>query len=126
MPKILIVEDNRLTRITLGQFLRGKGYTVELAEDGAQAISLFNETAFDLVISDIVMPKVNGWDLLAHVASNSPDTPVLLMTAYTQVQPSQPHSHGTPEVILKPFVLSNVLCKIEQLLGLKNSDSSSC
>ncbi|MPZ77571.1 MAG: response regulator [Deltaproteobacteria bacterium] len=119
MPKILIVEDNRLTRTTLGQFLRGKGYTVELAEDGAQAISLLNEDAFDLVISDIVMPKVNGWDLLAHVGTNLPDTPVLLMTAYTQVQPSQAQSHKTSDLIFKPFDLGNVLCKVEQTLGLK-------
>jgi CheY-like chemotaxis protein len=119
MPKILIAEDHHLTRITMGQFLRGQGYTVELAENGAQAISLLKENAFDLIISDIVMPRVNGWDLVEHVACNAPDTPVLLMTAYPQVQPSQAQSHNIPVVMLKPVVLADVVSKIEQILGLK-------
>jgi CheY-like chemotaxis protein len=119
MPKILIAEDHHLTRMTMGQFLRGQGYTVELAENGVQAISLLKENVFDLVISDIVMPTVNGWDLVEHVACNAPDTPVLLMTAYPQVQPRQAQLHKPPEVMLKPVVLADVASKIEQILGLK-------
>jgi CheY-like chemotaxis protein len=119
MPKILIAEDHHLTRMTMGQFLRGKGYTVELAENGAQAISLMKEKAFDLVISDIVMPTVTGWDVVEHVACNAPDTPVLLMTAYPQVQPSQAQLNKTPEVMLKPIRLADVASKVEQILGLK-------
>jgi CheY-like chemotaxis protein len=119
MTKILLAEDNKLTRTTLGQFLRGNGYDVDLAEDGAQAISLLNEDKFDLVISDIIMPKFTGWDLLDHVRSNSPDTPVLLMTAYAQLQSHQAQSRAMPEVILKPLVLSNLLTKIQQLLDEK-------
>jgi CheY-like chemotaxis protein len=119
MPKILVAEDHHLTRLTLGQFLRGKGYTVELAENGEQAISLLKENAFDLVISDIVMPRVNGWDVAAHLACNAPETPVLLMTAYPQVQSNHPQSHNTPELILKPVILADVAAKIEQILSLK-------
>jgi CheY-like chemotaxis protein len=119
MLKILIAEDHHLTRMTMGQFLRGKGFTVELAENGAQAISLLKDNVFDLVISDIVMPTVNGWDLVEHVACNAPDTPVLLMTAYPQVQPRPAQLNKPPEVILKPVVLADVASKIEQMLGLK-------
>jgi two-component system cell cycle response regulator CpdR len=121
MAKILLAEDNRLTRVTLDQFLRGQGYAVDLAEDGAQALSLLNENAFDLVISDIVLPKVNGWDLMEHVNSISPDTPVLLMTAYSQVQPRDGQLRGTPELILKPFLLTDFLSKIERLIDQKKS-----
>ena len=87
MPKILLAEDNRLTRITLEQFLREQGYSVDSAGDGAQALSLINASAFDLVISDIVLPKVNGWDLLEHVSSIAPNTPVLLMTPIARCSP---------------------------------------
>lgn len=121
MPRILLAEDSKLTRITLQQFLRGQGYAVDLAEDGAQALSLLNQSAFDLVISDIVLPKVNGWDLLQRVKSISPETPVLLMTAYSQVQPSEGQIRATPELILKPFLLTDFLSKIEQLLDRKKS-----
>lgn len=121
MPRILLAEDSKLTRITLQQFLRGQGYAVDLAEDGAQALSLLNQSAFDLVISDIVLPKVNGWDLLQHVKSISPETPVLLMTAYSQVQPSEGQIRATPELILKPFLLTDFLSKIERLLDRQKS-----
>jgi CheY-like chemotaxis protein len=119
MPKILIAEDHHLTRMTMGQFLRGQGYTVELAENGVKAISLLKDNVFDLVISDIVMPTANGWDIVEHVACNAPDTPVLLMTAYPQVQPRPTQLNKTPEVILKPVVLADVASKIEQILALK-------
>jgi len=121
MAKILLAEDNRLTRLTLEQFLRSQGYSVDSAEDGAQALSLINASAFDLVISDIVLPKVNGWDLVEHVSSIAPQTPVLLMTAYSQVQPSERQLRATPELMLKPFLLTDFLSKIEQLLDRKRS-----
>lgn len=107
----------------MAQFLRAKGYLVELAEDGAEALLLLERKAFDLVISDIVMPRVNGWDLVEHLASSSPGTPVLLMTAYSQVQPTKTLPKA-PDVILKPFVLTEILSKVEKLVGVNNPDPS--
>lgn len=121
MPKILLAEDDNLTRATLGHFLRAKGYEVELAEDGARAISLFKENDFDLVVSDVVMPNVSGWQLLERVSSLSPDTPVLLMTAYAQPQSRQADSRAAPELILKPLVLTELLSKIQQILDQKTA-----
>jgi CheY-like chemotaxis protein len=121
MPKILLVEDDKLTRTILGQFLRANGYDAELAADGAQAISLLKENEFDLVVSDVVMPNVNGRDLSDHVSSIAPDTPVLLMTAYAAVQAQSRHaqSRAMPEVILKPLVLTDLLSKIQNILQQK-------
>jgi CheY-like chemotaxis protein len=116
VAKILLAEDDNLTRTTLGQFLRGKGYKVELAEDGAQAISLLKKNEFDLVVSDVVMPNGNGWDLVDQVDSISPDTPILLITAYAQPPSARAQM---PEMILKPLVLVEFLSKIQQILGQK-------
>jgi CheY-like chemotaxis protein len=123
MPKILLVEDDKLTRTILGQFLRANGYEVELAADGAQALSLLKENTFDLVVSDVVMPNGNGWDLSDHINSISPETPILLMTAYAAVQAHsrQAQSRARPEVILKPLVLTDLLSKIQDILHQKNS-----
>lgn len=121
MAKILLAEDHYLTRTTLGKFLRAHGYDVELAQDGTQAVSLLNEHEFDLVLSDVVMPNGNGWDLADHLSAVSPDTPVLLMTAYTPLQSRQTQSGVMPEVILKPLVLTELLVRIQQLLGRKSS-----
>jgi CheY-like chemotaxis protein len=122
MPKILVVEDNQLTRITLDRFLRSQGYEVELAEDGAQAISLLDRNEFDLVLSDVMMPNLNGWDLADHLNSVLPETPVLLMTAYAQLQSAQSALRSPPEVVLKPLQLSDLLAKIRQKLDQKKSN----
>ncbi|HEV8713770.1 MAG TPA: response regulator [Candidatus Binatia bacterium] len=121
MPKILLVEDDNLTRTTLSQFLRANGYEVELAEGGAQALSLLKENKFDLVVSDVVMPNVKGWDLWEHISATAPDTPVLLMTAYAavQAQSRQAQSRAMPEVILKPLLLTDLLSKIQNILQQK-------
>jgi DNA-binding NtrC family response regulator len=122
MQKILLVEDDNLTCKILGQFLRTNGYEVESAADGAQALALLQENAFDLVVSDVVMPNMNGPDLSDHVSSVSPDTPVLLMTAYAavQAQSRQAQSRAMPEVILKPLMLTDLLAKIQTILQQKN------
>ncbi|MEW6297461.1 MAG: response regulator [Thermodesulfobacteriota bacterium] len=114
MPKILLVDDDKLTRTVLGQFLRANGYEVELAADGAQAVSLLRDNKFDLVVADVVMPDMSGWDLSDHVSAVAPDTSVLLMTAYAAVQAQSRHtqSRARPEVILKPLVLTDLLSKI--------------
>lgn len=122
MPKILVVEDNQLTRITLDRFLRSQGYEVELAEDGAQAISLLDKNEFDLVLSDVMMPNLNGWDLADHLNSVLPETPVVLMTAYAQLQSAQGALRSPPEVVLKPLQLSDLLSKIRQKLDQKKSN----
>ena len=110
-----------LTRTTLSKFLLASGYHVEVAEDGKQALSLLDKYEFDLVLFDVVMPNGNGWDLVDRLSSVSPDTPVLLMTAYTPLQSSKTQSRVMPELILKPLVLTKLLTKIEQLLGQKKS-----
>ena len=116
MLKILLAEDDRLTRDTLAKFLRASGYDVEVAADGAEAHSRLNEQKFDLVVSDVVMPNGNGWDLVDHLNSISPQTPMLLMTAYS---PARSLNQGArpPEVIMKPLVLTDFLSKIQKLIG---------
>lgn len=120
MAKILIVEDDILTKNTVDLFLREEGYEVYKAEDGAQALSLLERNQFDLILSDIVMPKLNGFDLLERAHSISPQTPVVLMTAYSPTQ-SNVKSPGPAEFILKPFLLDDLLSKIQQVLDRKNT-----
>jgi CheY-like chemotaxis protein len=120
MAKILVVEDDILTKKAIGYLLRGEGYEVYEAEGGLHALSLLAENQFDLVVSDIVMPRIDGFDLLEHASSTSPPTPVLLMTAYSPMQ-SQVKTRGAAEFILKPFLLDDLLSKIEQVLNQKSN-----
>ena len=121
MAKILLAEDDNLTRSTLAKFLQESGYDVALAEDGMEALSLLNKQEFDLVLSDVAMPNVNGWDLLDHVSSVSPQIPVILMTAFPSVQSRKPPADPHADLILKPLVLAELLAKIQKLLDQKKS-----
>ena len=121
MAKILLAEDDNLTRSTLAKFLQESGYDVALAENGMEALSLLEKQKFDLVLSDVVMPNLSGWGLLNHVNSVCPQTPIVLMTAYPSIQSLNPPSGLRPDLILKPLVLTELLTKIETLLDQKKS-----
>ena len=117
MAKILLAEDDTLTRSTLAKFLRASGYDVEVAADVAQALSRLNQQNFDLILSDVVMPNGNGWDLVDHISSIAPKTRVLLMTAYSAFKRTGKETGTVPELILKPLILTELLTKIQKLLG---------
>ncbi len=121
MPKILVVEDNPLTRLTLDRFLSGEGYDVAIAEDGAQAISLLEHNQYDLVLSDVMMPNINGWDLANHLHSVLPEMPVLFMTAYAPLQSAHSSLPVAPEIVLKPLKLTELLSKIRDKLNQKKA-----
>lgn len=80
--KILIVDDESEMRIALETTLQRENYQLVCAEDGKQALEQFDNHVFDLVLTDVRMPKLNGLELLREVKERSPQTPVVMMTAY--------------------------------------------
>jgi DNA-binding NtrC family response regulator len=114
--RLLVVEDESITRAAIGEFLRREGYLVEEARDGAQAVELFADQRFDLVITDLVMPKLNGFKLIARVHSISPATPVILITAYLSRDSGKAILAGTAEFIGKPVELDVLLATVKHLL----------
>jgi len=80
MATVLIVDDERSIRSTLAEFLRGAGYTVETAEDATQAERWLQRQRFDVVVTDIVLPRVSGVELLKRIRVQAPDSLVLMMT----------------------------------------------
>jgi DNA-binding NtrC family response regulator len=79
---ILIVDDESEMRVALETTLKRENYQLTCAEDGQQALDLFNNRNFDLVLTDVRMPKLSGLELLRAVKECSPKTPVVMMTAY--------------------------------------------
>ncbi|HEX4406243.1 MAG TPA: response regulator, partial [Polyangia bacterium] len=82
MLNILLVDDEPDLRVSLGQVLRDEGHAVDMASDGEAAIARLSARSFDLVVSDVRLPKVDGLTLLRRVRREFPSTEVLLMTAY--------------------------------------------
>ncbi|MEZ4280477.1 MAG: response regulator [Myxococcota bacterium] len=80
--RILVADDDPGIGRTLAEMLETDGCRVEVAHDGEQALAMLAEKPFDLVLSDVVMPKMDGYELYLQVRESHPDTPVLMMTAF--------------------------------------------
>ena len=82
MEKILVVDDEKSLREVMSIMLKRAGYDVTEASDGEQAIGQVNKEIYDLVITDLRMPRADGMDVLKAVKSSSPETVVLVVTAF--------------------------------------------
>jgi len=102
MHRLLIVDDEQSMRELLEHVMTRDGYAVETAENGLQAVNLMKERSFDLVISDIQMPDMTGIELLEHVRNSSPETVVIMITAFATVDTArQAFKLGAEDFIIK-------------------------
>jgi two-component system response regulator PilR (NtrC family) len=114
---ILVADDEAAVRDSLVEVLREEGYQVTGAEDGGAAIAAFSTRDFDLVISDLRMPNVDGIGVLRHAREVSPQTLVVLMTAFATIDTAiEALRSGAQDYILKPLVFEDILHKIAYLL----------
>lgn len=102
MHRLLIVDDEQSMRELLEHVLTRDGYAVETAENGLQAVERMKDRTFDLVISDIQMPDMTGIELLEHVRNTSPETVVIMITAFATVDTArQAFKLGAEDFIIK-------------------------
>jgi DNA-binding NtrC family response regulator len=113
--KILVVEDDAITRRNLSVLLSEEGYEVDQAGDGVQALEILAERTFDLVLSDIIMPRMDGLKLLKRLQYVAPQIPVMIMTSYVSSSMASMPA-GAAEFIRKPFVVDDLLFKVERAL----------
>jgi CheY-like chemotaxis protein len=117
--KILVVEDEPLIRRAICEVLqRIGGYEVGEAGDGVQAVKLLHNRRFDLVITDLVMPRMDGLKLLKHIRSMSPQIPVILITGYFS-KASAKRSFPETECLTKPFGVRELLWAVRRCLPPK-------
>lgn len=113
---ILVVDDEPEMRVALSKAISIGGYDVESASDGYEAINKLRQSCFDLIVTDVRMPKMDGVSLLHKVKSFSPDTSVVLITAHGSVENAvAAMKRGADDYILKPFsfeILSKVINKV--------------
>jgi two-component system response regulator PilR (NtrC family) len=115
--RILVVDDEESIREFLEIMLRKEGYEITCAEDGAQAIELFKKKSFDMVISDLQMPKVTGIELLKHVRDQSPNTVFFMITAFGTTETAvEAMKMGAYDYITKPFKIDEVRINIANAL----------
>ena len=125
MNDILVVDDELEMRLAINEALSRKGYSVESAGSGKEALSKFGDGAYKMVISDMQMGRVGGMELLKKIKSISPSTPVLLITAFGTVEKAvEAVKEGAVDFILKPFTLESLEITVEKALKSLQDKSS--
>ncbi|MCX5845045.1 MAG: sigma-54 dependent transcriptional regulator [Deltaproteobacteria bacterium] len=118
---VLIVDDDPSMRMALSESLLSCGYQVEAAIDGADALAKFSKGRFDIVITDMRMPKVGGMEVLRGVKKISPETHVIVITAYGTVNTAvEAMKEGASDFIMKPFSLDDLESVVKNVF-LNNS-----
>ena len=116
MQHILIVEDDLDIQELLKNFLQEVGYAVTLASDGIEAISLFASTHFDLILLDIMLPKIDGFTVCELIRKQS-SVPIIMLTAKSEEEDKlKGYELGADDYITKPFSPKVLLAKVGALL----------
>ncbi|MEM3486518.1 MAG: response regulator transcription factor [Candidatus Methanomethyliaceae archaeon] len=114
--RILIAEDEKTLRNLVIAFLKAAGYEAFGASDGEQAIAIFQEIPIDLVILDVVMPKLDGFEVCQRLRQQS-DVPIVILTALDKTEDVvRGFETGADDYITKPFTLEELKARIEAIL----------
>ncbi len=117
---ILVVDDERSIRESLNMVLNEEGYQVKSASDGKEAMELLSHEDFDIMITDLKMPEIDGIQLTKHCLQTYPQTSVIIITAYGSLETAiEALRLGAYDYILKPFEFDDVIIKIQNLLKHK-------
>jgi DNA-binding response OmpR family regulator len=116
MTKILIVDDDPHIRELLKVLLQNEGYVIHEAEDGLKALRFLEADKVDMVILDIMMPNMDGWELCQEVRKQY-DLPMLMLTAKGEtMQKVKGFEHGTDDYLVKPFEPQELLVRVKAVL----------
>jgi DNA-binding NtrC family response regulator len=118
--RLLIVEDEPLLRITMADALRKEGWAVDVAEDGAKGAALFEQHMHDLVLTDLVMPRLGGMDLLKRIKALQPETTVIIITAHGTVDRAvEAMREGAADFIAKPFSMAQLIVRLNNVCSTR-------
>ncbi len=123
MQKILVVEDDRDIQELLQEFLKEAGYMIDVAVDGVEAITMFNTNSYDLILLDIMLPKITGYSVCELIRKQS-QIPIIMLTALdSESDQVKGLDLQADDYITKPFSMPILLRKIAAVLRRSNRNS---
>jgi two-component system response regulator HydG len=118
--RLLIAEDEPILRITMAEALEKEGWVVDVAEDGAKAMQLFEQYYHDVVLTDLLMPRMDGMEVLRRVKALQPETTVVIITAHGTVESAvEAMRQGAADFIAKPFSIVQLLLRLSNVCSFK-------
>jgi CheY-like chemotaxis protein len=125
--RIMVVDDEEGSRHILSTVLSGVGYEVVAASRGTEALNLLLKSSFALVLTDLEMPGMDGWELASRIKNRFPNIPVVLMTGEAKedvIERMKMKGNYVDSVIFKPFRLENILKTVQKMLGTEQAQKS--
>jgi DNA-binding response OmpR family regulator len=117
MPSVLIVEDDDAMAVALRDGFAYEGYDVQMASDGAAGLKLATESSPDLIILDVMLPRMNGLDVCKRVRRNGNKVPIIMLTARGQeIDKVLGLKTGADDYVTKPFSFLELMARVEALL----------
>ncbi len=121
--RLLVVDDDKQIRELLVFDIESSGYNVDFATDGMEGLKKALENNYDLILLDVMMPKMNGYDVCKNIRIAKPDTPILMLTAKGTIEDKTVgFDCGADDYLIKPFEIQEVLLRIRALLRRGNTN----
>ena len=118
--RVLVVEDERDLNNIITKYLKKNNFNVDNVFDGEEALDYLNSTEYDLVILDIMMPKINGYEVLKTMRKENNDTPVLMLTAKDGIDDKvKGLDLGADDYLIKPFDFDELSARIRAITRRK-------
>jgi two-component system cell cycle response regulator CpdR len=124
MIRILLAEDDEALRAYLARALEQAGYAVDAVDRGTAALPLLKETDYDLLLSDIVMPEMDGIELAQRCAEISPRTRVMFITGFAAVALRASQEAPRAKLLSKPFHLKDLVLEVERMFEDEITEAS--
>jgi CheY-like chemotaxis protein len=117
--KILVVDDDRFVRLGLKELLTEKGYVVDTAEDGFEALELVDGGEYDVILIDLILPGMSGVDTLSRIIMKKPRAKIIAMTAYSEEKSvGRAMAEGAKRCFVKPMDINSLETAMREVVAV--------